>query len=259
MAVFSHTFPTVLKEDGLSPSQELGSDIECYFDRLPFELIAYIFELGQPLQPSTAVFDTLEFGKLLNQHESPQAFPFVLGSVCSKWKNIAWATPCLWSVLVLQLPFVPARSLRGWLDRSCGHGLYIHIELIDIQLASGKIFTPILEVLGTGSHLSRCRNLQVQLPTHIIRRLLPLREPAAAMDRLLIYPLDYSGSGNLDNYKSVSNSTGGDVQEPSPTIFTIAALCPFDFGITWGNMMHFKGTVISMQDVLQIPTPRLYP
>ena len=252
MPVFAHTFLTVLKEDDLSPSQELGSDIECYFDRLPFELIAYIFELGQPLQPSTAVFDTLEFGKILNQHESPQAFPFVLGSVCRKWKDIAWATPCLWSVLVLQLPFVPARSLRGWLDRSRGHSLYIQIGLMDLQLASGKIFTPILEILGTGSHLSRCRTLQVHLPTHLIRRLLPLHQPTAAMDVLLIYPLDYSGSGHLDNYKSVSNSIGGDVQGPSPTVFTIAALCPFDFGIAWGNMMHFKGTLISMQDVIQI-------
>lgn len=71
---------------------------ECLgINRMPFEVISYIFALSLPRR----------FGA----YSDFESAPLILGAVCRMWRDIAWSTPQLWNRIKIHLtPRSPAKG-----------------------------------------------------------------------------------------------------------------------------------------------------
>ncbi|KAF5386840.1 hypothetical protein D9615_002011 [Tricholomella constricta] len=90
-----------------------------HIDRIPLELLEKVFKfyasdgltepsLGSTIRPSSLT-STLSFS----------ASPFILGAVCSLWRETSLAMPCLWSSLAVYRPrYAQIGTIRLWLERS---------------------------------------------------------------------------------------------------------------------------------------------
>jgi hypothetical protein len=89
--------------------------------KLPTEIVSEIFTNVLP----DAIVSLYYLGS-----GSCRTMPFLLGSVCVAWRAIAWSTPRLWTSISLDLAKINechVDVVRGWLRRSGGCPLYIHI------------------------------------------------------------------------------------------------------------------------------------
>jgi len=60
-----------------------------------------------------------------SHHKKDRSTPLRLGSVCRKWRQLAWATPQLWSSVVIGPAKAPLELLAEWLERSASLPLTI--------------------------------------------------------------------------------------------------------------------------------------
>ncbi|PPQ90012.1 hypothetical protein CVT25_009652 [Psilocybe cyanescens] len=130
------------RRDGPDP---LKSDI----DRLPLEIIAYMFEF------------------YVNETASclwlPQRGAFLLGAVCQGWRHIAWTTPPLWTTLVFTFEETTTENriqlAVEWLKRSGGLPLSITLHTYQGPLENESLLVPLIDIINQS--LSRCGHLEI--------------------------------------------------------------------------------------------------
>ncbi|KAF8175788.1 hypothetical protein BJ912DRAFT_1134087 [Pholiota molesta] len=92
--------------------------------------------------------------------------PFILGHVCTDWREIVWSTPHIWSHLALVLSTTLYETqmvlLRDWLGRSGVCPLHISLLFGDEHDWSDRIPNELIEMLVETSH--RWRSIYFVLP-----------------------------------------------------------------------------------------------
>ncbi|KIM47374.1 hypothetical protein M413DRAFT_439059 [Hebeloma cylindrosporum] len=124
--------------------------------RFPSEIASHIFLQCSP--PST-IFDGY---KMINT--------LYLGSVCQKWRQLAWATPDLWTSLNIGPPMERNEGLlqliAEWLERSASLPLTITLE--DRSGRFDKV-DEVIELLN--KHSARWHDMRLDIPAHLLERL----------------------------------------------------------------------------------------
>ena len=92
--------------------------------------------------------------------------PLYLGAVCQKWRQLAWRTPQLWTVVVVRV-YSP-QLLAEYLERSASLPLFISL-FPSQKMIDDEIYLEAINILNR--HSSRWRVLRNTLPAHHLHRL----------------------------------------------------------------------------------------
>ncbi|PPQ80916.1 hypothetical protein CVT25_014338 [Psilocybe cyanescens] len=204
-----------------------SSESESGIHRLPFEILAYIFEFY-------VEFTNVWFYK-------PVKGPFLLGAVCRTWRHIAWMNPSLWTSLIFILDEktteVKVDLAIEWLGRS--GNLPFSATLTGFNGREEEILRLIDAI---NESLSRCRHLALQFFTSLtFSRFSQIRE-ASVLQSLII-----DTSEQLDSQLDFGPLA-------APHNLEISNI-PWDFLVmNWTNLTDFRGTNLFVKDILEILT-----
>ncbi|KAF8873325.1 hypothetical protein CPB84DRAFT_646126 [Gymnopilus junonius] len=181
-----------------------------FIHRLPPEITSSIFELCVPTTLRNSSWE--EFGSqgIKTCLETP---PQTLGRVCRSWKEIAWATPRLWTVIKFDLNLrkvSPAwdEVVQGWLTRSGQHPLHIRLRLTSSIHAEGiqqvrTKFSPSIDMIN--QHSNRWYQLELFLPPSIFSLL--------HTDHSILRTLEVSSIYYKCNQEGIINMNGAGPQD----------------------------------------------
>ncbi|KAJ3713783.1 hypothetical protein C8R42DRAFT_683684 [Lentinula raphanica] len=173
----------------------------CFINRLPIELLTQIFtECADP--PST---------RLTNEHGAPQ----LLLRVCKQWRDLAYATPSLWSSFEIHFgtwalnynasegDALALARMNLWLRQSGTHPLSVklHYKPPISSLRHGSMLRFPMQALGLLlDHCSRWREIEFSMPnaclTPLIRQAPVLDFPL--LNSLVLNPVPSIPSESLD-------------------------------------------------------------
>ncbi|PPQ80917.1 hypothetical protein CVT25_014337 [Psilocybe cyanescens] len=203
-----------------------SSESESSIHRLPFEVIAHIFEFY-------VEFTSIWFYKL--------AGPFLLGAVCRTWRHIAWMNPSLWTSLIFILDDktteVKVDLAIEWLGRSGNLPFSATLTVLN-----GREEEMFLLIDAINESLSRCRHLALRFFTSWTFSRFSQIRGASVLQSLIIdtpkqpdSPLDF---GPL----------------AAPYTLEIDNI-PWGFLVmNWTNLTDFCGTNLFVEDILDILT-----
>ena len=158
--------------------------------------------------------------------DSPyETSPLYLGAVCQKWRQLAWATPDLWTSLhIKSYNRDRAQLVFEWLDRS--GSLPLAIRLSDYGDDDEEHHDEVINILN--KHSARWHDMQLALlPDHL--RCLSGSSQENILRRLVLclpYPRDPSYF-----------STFSMKSKPSPTDLTLLRVGLPYVGIVWNNLI----------------------
>ncbi|KDR84863.1 hypothetical protein GALMADRAFT_131637 [Galerina marginata CBS 339.88] len=171
-----------------------------------------------------------------NAQRKRASTPLFLGTICSTWRKIAWATPALWTSLTLFiLPWstqsrTKIKVMEDWLHRS--GGLPISLRLIsksDYDWRSPNAEWA-LEVMG--DFASRWRSLDLRLPMYCYKFLPPPEESMPFLKSLHLSP---SGSWNAQLPMIDMSSNSAPIQDLS-----LSAVSLSSFKMQWGHITNLE-------------------
>lgn len=206
--------------------------------KLPPEVASYIFLL------SMGERDTRE----ISSSRDCLPTPFILGAVCSGWRQLARSTPALWTRLAFAIPdptIMPedlSHLVVDWLERSGGLPLTLKVSYCIIDGDSspdnhGSVF----DVLNR--HSERWCEVEFILPPDYICHL--------------------CGSSPSENLRDLLISLDDEDENDVPLTFTMnAKLGPMKFKISgflleavdvaWDNLVHLDLSRTTLDGVLQV-------
>ncbi|CAA7270695.1 unnamed protein product [Cyclocybe aegerita] len=148
------------------------------FKKLPPELVSRVFIACLPENknnPNEAGYlDPLPLSLPIRRSSTP----LLLASICEIWRQLAFATPQLWSSIFIQLKpenvQYQTKVVERWLGRSGGVPLSLHIVYREwrpgnVHATSIDSFIPIIDLLN--QHSDRWQDLDLALPHPLISRL----------------------------------------------------------------------------------------
>jgi hypothetical protein len=227
-----------------------------FIHKLPPEIASHILRLSLPV--------------LNNEKDDPKAIhgrwsvirkewaaPLKLGSVCRKWRQLAWATPNLWTTLYIRIKpsMTPSTAgllpalLHEWLCRSGGLPLTIYFfpyhdftnfvteddvpdyistwpDRLDIAA------TLVIDILNL--HSGRWHNLHLKASADIFQRFSGSTEPKQLVSLELANTL-VEDTPSLPTFMMES--------ELSPTHLKLTHFPPISINIHWDNITHATLTV----------------
>jgi hypothetical protein len=105
--------------------------------------------------------------------------PLYLGAVCQKWRQLAWATPQLWSSLLVGFcgrgryncsnEFNLPQLIGGWLERSAGLPLTIRFDESERVHTDGVVYHEVINILNKQS--AKWYDIPFDLPSCHLRHL----------------------------------------------------------------------------------------
>ncbi|KAJ7654609.1 hypothetical protein DFH06DRAFT_1416375 [Mycena polygramma] len=148
--------------------------------RLPTEVLGEIFSWTSPTVIDRRARNKLDVG----------ASPWVLTHINARWREIALATPSLWSLIVISYSeecdaasAYPLASTEAHLQRSQTHALKIHFHSDPDTDSDAQI--RMFDLLSR--HASRWEELSLGLAGDLVLSLLALRDRISSLRRLWIY------------------------------------------------------------------------
>ncbi|KAJ3511637.1 hypothetical protein NLJ89_g3984 [Agrocybe chaxingu] len=179
-----------------------------------------------------------------------QYLPFTLGAVCKRWRDIAWATPTLWTTVNLRLDpdrMTPERSQlsRDWLERS--RSLPLTLTIRSPAFLSTKVSPrerdSILSIIDAiNNHSSRWFHLTIHAPYSVISRLRGDGSGTTILDRL-----EMTGRGEevVDTDSDTTDNPNSFLMTgavPAPTQVSIRGLRfrAVDSGLDWSNVVDVE-------------------
>ena len=174
--------------------------------KFPPEIASHIFIQYAP--PSTSF------------EKKDRSTPLRLGSVCRKWRQLAWATPQLWSSVVVGPEKVPLELLAEWLERSASLPLTI------------KFYGRLGENDGVSQILNKHSARWYDIHLHVAPTCFPRFDGSSEgnmLHRLVLHSLTYPIT-HYDRPKFSMKS------EPGPTDLTLMGVGLPYVDITWNNL-----------------------
>jgi hypothetical protein len=191
----------------------MNENHDCLIHKFPPEIASHIFIQYAP--PS------------VSREKKERTTPLHLGAVCQKWRQLAWATPQLWSSLVVEFT-VPGEHLlqliAEWLERSATLPLTIRFDS-GAKWVHG-VCSQAINILN--KHSARWYDMYLQMPVNHL------------------HYLGGSSQGNilrrLTLRHSIRNPTRSDfstfsmTSKPCPTDLTLLTVGLPCVDITWNNL-----------------------
>ncbi|KAG2023607.1 hypothetical protein CC2G_001241 [Coprinopsis cinerea AmutBmut pab1-1] len=179
--------------------------------------------------------------------------PLLLGSICSSWRQIAWATPSLWTspTLLLCKPKlrIQAELLEEWIGRSGDLTLTLRLlcgsdddRVTDIPQG---LFKTILR------HASRWRAIDLQIPTAYYENLSAPEATFSSLRRLIVNPS--GGQGDRSHILEWSNCT------PQLRDISLFSVYLNAVRVRWDNITRVHAKAFYIDECLEFMkrTPRL--
>jgi hypothetical protein len=171
--------------------------------------------------------------------------PLYLGAVCQKWRQLAWATPQLWTSLGIHIKSLnrhQAQLVSEWLDRSAS--LPLTIRLSDYSwYKEGNDEDPCDEVINVlNKHSARWHDMDFVLPAHLLERLSGSSQENI-LSRLVL---------RFFNPPSSRFSTFSMKSKPSPTDLTLMGVGLPYVDIVWSNLTVASVSEISVDDCFEL-------
>jgi len=184
--------------------------------KFPPEIASHIFIQYSP--PST-------FFKELDTNN-----PLYLGAVCQKWRQLAWATPELWTSLSI-IPNAKYNSIdhpplvNEWLERSASLPLTIRLEDHWGWFDDDDMMINILN-----KHSARWLDLQLNLPARHLHRFSGSSQGNILGRLSLCYPPHPPGPSEFSTFSMKS--------KPSPIVLTLRTVGLSHVDIGWNNLTN---------------------
>jgi len=181
--------------------------------RFPPEIASHIFIQYSP--PSDC-FD-----------KKDKSSPLYLGAVCHKWRQLAWATPQLWSSLSVQFQHnreYPSQCIAAWLERSASLPLTIKFHA-NPRGDESNGHHEVINILN--QHSARWHDMYFDLPSHDLRRLCGSSQGNILRRLVLRHPFSpFTREFSTFSMKS----------KPSPTDLTLRSVDLPYVDIVWNNL-----------------------
>lgn len=228
-----------------------------FISRLPTELASHIFTYFLPVD----VDNSYSVSNPTGRQSSPPITPLRLGAVCQTWREIAWATPALWSSISIDMYATresTAELVRDWLGRSGQLPLYIRLyagfeqgalEYYPAPLHSDAPIQKLFDAVNSFSQ--RWTYVDLELPTSYMRHVqcssVDSARPASVKtlqinvlsSEVLEAPLD--GDKKIDLHGILS-----------PTTLVIRGLHLPQIGIEWDNLTHVEAFDLSVSECMDL-------
>jgi hypothetical protein len=170
--------------------------------------------------------------------------PLYLGAVCQKWRQLAWATPQLWSSFHIRVTSHPhqAQFILEWLDRSASLPLTIRLSSYT-RHPENKDMDDRDEVINLlNKYSARWHDMHVELPAHLLE-LLSGSSQENILRRLALHVFD-SPPSHFSTFSMKS--------KPSPTELTLVRVGLPYVDIVWNNLTMASVSEISVDDCLEL-------
>jgi hypothetical protein len=228
-----------------------------FIHKLPPEIGSHILRLSLPTLTTGEHDPNSAFGL----DSAAWAAPLKLGSVCRKWRQLAWSTPDLWTTISIVIDSSMTKStseslpglLREWLGRSgvlpltiyffhdSDHLLTSHNPRTGIRTEVFAVSTGlVIDILNL--HSSQWRNLHLKAGKHIIDR--------------------FSSSAELTQLVGLALELGGTFggRSPLPREFTMESLTHLklinfpltSINVCWDNITHATISEITIDEGLDL-------
>jgi len=219
---------------------KMNENHDSFVLKLPPEVSSYIFLLSMGEQ------DTCQIAC----DEECLPTPFLLGAVCSGWRQLARSTPALWTRLAFTLPLPGSEIMEDlpdlvadWLERSGGLPLALKVSLPttydDPPLDIGH--APVIDALN--QHSRRWCDVEFNLPSDYIGRLCGSSPPEKLRD--------LSINADVDD-EHIRPLTFRWNARPGPTKFKIWGFLLEGVDVAWGNLVHLNLSCTTFDGVLQV-------
>ena len=172
----------------------------------------------------------------VNSYKGGRSTPLLLGSVCRKWRQLAWATPQLWSSIVIGPDKVPLGLVAEWLERSASLPLTIKFYGYSGQLKG------VSQILN--KHSARWYDMYLYIPPTFFRRFDGLSQ-GNILHRLVLRT-NTSPNTHSDPPKFSMKS------EPRPTDLTLLEVGLPCVVIIWNNLTVASLSEIDVGDCVEL-------
>ena len=204
--------------------------------KLPPEVASYIFLLSMGERDTRAIA----------HWSGGLPTPFLLGAVCSGWRQLARSTPALWTRLVFTLRNSKImEALPGlvsdWLGRSGGLPLTLHISdgMFDDEPPLDRHG---LVIDALNQHSGRWCDVEFNLTSDYLGRLCGSTPPEKIRELSISVDIDQH---NLPLTFRMN-------ARPSPTIFKIWGFLLEGVDVAWDNLVHLDISCTTFDGVLQV-------
>jgi hypothetical protein len=206
--------------------------------KFPPEIASHIFI---QYAPPSALFD-----------QDDRSTPLYLGAVCRKWRQLAWATPQLWSSLLVGFcphgPYSCAnpsdlpQRVTEWLERSASLPLTIRFDhpTQAVHPGEGALYQGAINILN--KHSEKWYDVHFDLPACHLHRLCGSSESQRNILRRLF----------LRNRRDWDCSTFSMKSKPSPTDLTLVAVGLPYVDIIWSNLTAASVDLISVDECFEL-------
>ena len=174
--------------------------------------------------------------------ENNTSNPLYLGAVCQKWRQLAWRTPQLWTVVVVRV-YSP-QLLAEYLERSAS--LPLSISLFPSQKKiDDEIYLEAIKILNM--HSSRWRILRNALPAHYLHRL--FGSPGGNILSELILRQTEESTEHGDAYNAATFSM---MCKPTPVGLALAKYRLANVDIVFNRLTHTKLRYIAVHECFEL-------
>ncbi|TFK42221.1 hypothetical protein BDQ12DRAFT_732921 [Crucibulum laeve] len=180
--------------------------------------------------------------------------PFLFGKICSRWREIAWSDPLLWSSIRLYLDLAKhtptiSELLDEWLRRTGRCPLTIWLGFDDRESKFWMSNPPSDIMNQLVEHCERWENIEFFLPNAHCHEY--FHAIAKVENRL---PLLTSLSLRPINYDNWTQRFRLDWFGETPKLHQLSVFNYYiaDMSIAWSQLTHFNGTTLTMDECLEV-------
>jgi hypothetical protein len=172
----------------------------------------------------------------VSRDKKERSTPLRLGAVCRRWRQLAWATPQLWSSLVVEVKALgehPLQLIAEWLKRSGSLPLTIRFNHPSAKQVRG-VYPAVTNILN--KHSARWYDMYLDIPADHLHHLCGSSQ-GNILRRLTL-------RHSILNPTRSKFSTFSMTSKPRPTDLTLLSVGLPCVNITWNNL-----TVASLYDI----------
>jgi len=171
----------------------------------------------------------------VSRYKEERSTPLRLGAVCRKWRQLAWATPQLWSSLVVEVTALgehPLQLIAEWLERSGCLPLTIRFDHSD--KGQVRVYPELTKILN--KHSARWYDMYLEMPVDHLHHLSGSSQGNILRRLTLRHPISNPARSKISTFSMTTKPHLTDL-----TLLSVGLPC---VDITWNNL-----TVASLYDI----------
>ena len=206
-----------------------------FIHKFPPEIASQIFI---QYAPPSALFD-----------EDERSTPLYLGAVCQKWRQLAWATPQLWSSSLIGFRANGRYSTSNesdllqlvaeWLERAASLRLTIRLDHTAHEVHGDGVYHDVINLLN--KHSARWYDMHLDLPVRHLYRLCGSSQ-GNMLRRLTLH----------NHFHKTDLSTFSMKSKPSPTDLTLVSVGLPHVDIIWNNLTVASVDCIGVDECFEL-------